>query len=81
MWNHLFKHVNIKQENVHILDGNSEDLDDECSKFEADIVKLGGIELFLGGKVYYCMIFFSIRSIFLTRKNSNRYWTRWTYCI
>lgn len=51
MWNHLFKHVNIKKENVHILDGNSEDLDDECSKFEADIVKLGGIELFLGGTV------------------------------
>lgn len=50
MWNHLFKHVDIKKENVHILDGNSEDLDNECSKFEADIVKLGGIELFLGGK-------------------------------
>lgn len=51
MWNHLFKHVNIKLENVHILDGNSDDLDNECSKFEADIVKLGGIELFLGGKI------------------------------
>lgn len=50
MWNHLFKHVNIKKENVHILDGNSDDLDNECSKFEADIVKLGGIELFLGGR-------------------------------
>ncbi|KAI8978947.1 glucosamine-6-phosphate isomerase [Pilobolus umbonatus] len=49
MWNHLFKHVNIKKENVYILDGNAEDLDNECSRFEADIVKLGGIELFLGG--------------------------------
>lgn len=49
MWTQLFKHVNILQENVHILDGNSGDLDSECSKFEADIVRLGGIELFLGG--------------------------------
>lgn len=61
MWNHLFKHVNIKQENVHILDGNSEDLDNECSKFEADIVKLGGIELFLGGKnICIIFIFFTV---------------------
>ncbi|KAG0165995.1 Glucosamine-6-phosphate isomerase 1 [Apophysomyces sp. BC1015] len=48
MWNHLFKHVNIKKENVHILDGNAENLDEECSKFEAEIAKRGGIELFLG---------------------------------
>lgn len=49
MWNHLFKHVDIRKENVHILDGNAEDLDEECRKFEAEIAKLGGIELFLGG--------------------------------
>ncbi|OAD75774.1 hypothetical protein PHYBLDRAFT_154835 [Phycomyces blakesleeanus NRRL 1555(-)] len=49
MWNHLFKHVDIKLENVHILDGNAENLDEECRKFEAEIAKLGGIELFLGG--------------------------------
>ena len=54
MWNHLFKHVNIKKDNIHILDGNADDLDNECSKFEADIVKLGGIELFLGGK--FCLL-------------------------
>ena len=27
MWNHLFKHVDVKPENVHILDGNAPDLD------------------------------------------------------
>ncbi|KAI9005500.1 glucosamine-6-phosphate isomerase 1 [Phycomyces nitens] len=48
MWNHLFRHVDIKLENVHILDGNAENLDEECRKFEAEIAKLGGIELFLG---------------------------------
>ncbi|KAI7897577.1 glucosamine-6-phosphate isomerase [Cokeromyces recurvatus] len=49
MWKHLFMHVNIKPENVHILDGNAPDLDEECKKFEADIARVGGIELFLGG--------------------------------
>ncbi|CAO3675947.1 unnamed protein product [Umbelopsis ramanniana] len=49
MWNHLFKHVDIKPENVHILDGNAPDLDEECKKFEAEIARVGGIELFLGG--------------------------------
>ncbi|CAO3619051.1 unnamed protein product [Cunninghamella blakesleeana] len=49
MWKHLFKHVDIKPENVHILDGNAPDLDEECKQFEADIAAVGGIELFLGG--------------------------------
>ncbi|GAB5587360.1 Glucosamine-6-phosphate isomerase (Glucosamine-6-phosphate deaminase) (GNPDA) (GlcN6P deaminase) [Umbelopsis nana] len=49
MWNHLFKHVDVKPENVHILDGNAPDLDEECKKFEAEIARVGGIELFLGG--------------------------------
>ena len=51
MWNHLFKHVDINKNNVHILDGNASNLDEECRKFEAEIAKLGGIELFLGGKI------------------------------
>ncbi|GAA5815754.1 Glucosamine-6-phosphate isomerase 1 [Mucor flavus] len=49
MWNNLFKHVDINPSNVHILDGNAPDLDEECKKFEADIARVGGIELFLGG--------------------------------
>lgn len=49
MWNNLFKHVDIKPENVHILDGNAPDLDEECRKFENDIADAGGIELFMGG--------------------------------
>ncbi|KAK4518746.1 DEAD-box type RNA helicase [Mucor velutinosus] len=49
MWKNLFMHVNIKPENVHILDGNAPDLDEECKKFEAEIARVGGIELFLGG--------------------------------
>ena len=49
MWNHLFKHVDIKPENVHILNGNAPDLDEECRKFEQAIEDVGGIELFMGG--------------------------------
>lgn len=48
-WNHLFKHVDIKPENVHIPDGCAEDLEEECRKYEAAIKAHGGIELFLGG--------------------------------
>ncbi len=32
MWKHLFQHVNIKREHVHILDGNAMDLAAECLK-------------------------------------------------
>jgi glucosamine-6-phosphate deaminase len=49
MWNHLFKHVNIKADNVNILNGNADDLLKECRDYEAKITKYGGIELFLGG--------------------------------
>lgn len=49
MWTHLFGHVDIKRENVHILDGNAEDLLLECQTYEEKIAKYGGIELFLGG--------------------------------
>ncbi|KAI9280043.1 glucosamine-6-phosphate isomerase 1 [Sporodiniella umbellata] len=49
MWNNLFMHVDIKPENVHLLDGNASDLDEECKRFEAVIASVGGIELFLGG--------------------------------
>ncbi|GKT41205.1 glucosamine-6-phosphate isomerase 1 [Colletotrichum spaethianum] len=49
MFHHFFSHVNIKPENVHILDGNAPDLDSECAAFEDKIKAAGGIDLFLGG--------------------------------
>jgi glucosamine-6-phosphate isomerase len=57
MWNNLFMHVDIRPENVHILDGNAPDLDEECKKFESNIARVGGIELFLGGKIYFFSLF------------------------
>jgi glucosamine-6-phosphate deaminase len=49
MWNSLFSHVDIRRENVHILDGNAPDLEAECSDYEAAIAAAGGIDLFVGG--------------------------------
>ena len=34
MWNNLFKHINIKKENVNILDGCANNLKEECDNFE-----------------------------------------------
>jgi len=49
MWSHLFSHVDIKKENVNILNGNAPDLEKECFDYEEKIKKMGGIDLFLGG--------------------------------
>ena len=49
MWNNFFNHINIKEDNVNILNGNAPDLEKECADYEAKIEKLGGIELFVGG--------------------------------
>ena len=49
MWNNFFSHINIKPENVHILDGNAKDLQKECENYEKLIEAAGGIDLFMGG--------------------------------
>ena len=49
MWNNFFKHVNIKKENVNILNGNAEDPEAECVRYEEKIKSYGGIHLFMGG--------------------------------
>ena len=49
MWENFFKHINIKKENVNILDGMAKDLVAECARYEAKIASYGGIDLFLGG--------------------------------
>ena len=49
MWNNFFSHIDVKSENVHILNGNAEDLLAECRAYEEAIVEAGGIDLFMGG--------------------------------
>ncbi len=45
----LFDHIDIPKENIHILNGNADNLVKECSEFEQRILKYGGIDIFLGG--------------------------------
>ena len=49
MWNNFFSHIDIKPENVNILNGNAEDLEKECAEYEERIKAAGGIDLFMGG--------------------------------
>ena len=49
MWSNFFSHIDIPAENVHILNGNAEDLEAECAAYEAKIKEVGGIDLFMGG--------------------------------
>ena len=49
MWDNFFSKVDVRKENVHILDGMAEDLAAECAAYERAIAAAGGIELFLGG--------------------------------
>ncbi|MDR3130765.1 MAG: glucosamine-6-phosphate deaminase [Treponema sp.] len=49
MWDNFFSSVDIRKENVHILNGMAPDLRRECEVYEEQIRSLGGIELFLGG--------------------------------
>ncbi|PSN66971.1 glucosamine-6-phosphate isomerase [Corynespora cassiicola Philippines] len=49
MYKHFFSHVDVKPENINILNGNAPDLEAECHEYEEKIKAAGGIELFLGG--------------------------------
>ena len=49
MYKNFFSHIDIQEENIHILDGNAKDLNQECDDYEAKIESYGGIHLFLGG--------------------------------
>uniref|UniRef100_A0A915JEH4 Glucosamine-6-phosphate isomerase n=1 Tax=Romanomermis culicivorax TaxID=13658 RepID=A0A915JEH4_ROMCU len=49
MYANFIRHIDIDPVNVHILDGNAADLQEECQKFEKAIVDAGGIQLFIGG--------------------------------
>lgn len=54
MYKNFFNHINIKKENINILNGNPGDLskealEEECQKYEEKIKSYGGIDLFLGG--------------------------------
>jgi glucosamine-6-phosphate deaminase len=45
MWENLFQHINIPKENIHIPDGNAEDVPKFCMDYEDRIRAAGGIDL------------------------------------
>lgn len=49
MWNNFFSRVDIRPENVHLLDGTAADPAKECADYEAMIAEARGFDLFLGG--------------------------------
>ncbi|GHA18533.1 glucosamine-6-phosphate deaminase [Oceanisphaera arctica] len=49
MYENLFKHVDINPAHIHIPDGQADDLEAECHRYEAAIRHYGGIHLFMGG--------------------------------
>ncbi|MBP3756404.1 MAG: glucosamine-6-phosphate deaminase [Prevotella sp.] len=49
MARNLFDHIDCPKENIHILNGNAEDLEAECRHYEEMIAEAGGIDLFIGG--------------------------------
>ena len=49
MARNLFDHIDCPKENIHILNGNARDLNEECAKYEAMIEEAGGVDLFIGG--------------------------------
>lgn len=49
MYENFFNHIDIKKENINILDGLATDLQAECKRYEEKIKSYGGIDFFLGG--------------------------------
>jgi glucosamine-6-phosphate deaminase len=45
MWDTLFQHININKENIYLLNGITDNIDEECQKYEDLINKRGGIDL------------------------------------
>lgn len=49
MFNNFFNHIDIPRENINILNGNAQDVTEECRLYEEKIKSYGQIHLFIGG--------------------------------
>ncbi len=49
MYRNFFDHIDIQPQNINILNGNTEDHDAECRRYEEKIQSYGKINLFMGG--------------------------------
>ncbi|MGF1759422.1 glucosamine-6-phosphate deaminase [Photobacterium sagamiensis] len=49
MYNNFFNHIDIQDENINLLNGNAEDHETECQRYEDKIKSYGRVNLFMGG--------------------------------
>ena len=49
MYENFFNHVDIQDKNINLLNGNTDDHDEECRQYEAKMKSYGKIQLFMGG--------------------------------
>lgn len=49
MYDNLFNHINIPENNINFLNGNADDLESECREYEKKIKDKGGIDIQLLG--------------------------------
>ena len=49
MYNNFFNHIDIQEENINLLNGNTTDHAAECQRYEDKIKSYGKINLFMGG--------------------------------
>lgn len=49
LWENFFKHINIPNRNIHLLNGQTKDFVKECAAYEKLIRSYGGIDLAIGG--------------------------------
>lgn len=49
MWSNFFNHIDVKKENVNILNGNAGNPEEECRRYEDKIKLYRKINLFVGG--------------------------------
>lgn len=49
MYENFFKHIDIQDKNINLLNGNTDDHEAECKRYEDKIKSYGRINLFMGG--------------------------------
>ena len=49
MHENLFSHINIKEEHVHLPNGNAADMDAECRRYDRLLADIGGVDVQLLG--------------------------------
>ena len=49
MRRNLFDHVNLLPEHIFIPNGQADNLAQECERYENEMIKAGGVDLFIGG--------------------------------